>query len=235
MKKSIIWMASVIMSLIVFSCINNKKPTEETTEAVSDTTEVKDEAKVTGDTANDSIKKVFATYSLQSLLEIYHQNVVIKTRSSETIAMLALREINDKHEISEGEHSTYTKNFWANDIALPKTMTKAEVVEMIKGATDLEYVKFTFDDKKNASFTHKIVNQHEFDNFISCLPVVTFKSLTKDPLFEKVEIRKAIKDIPKTTPPSTYEGKHNVAVFKAYYSNNKVQYFDIVEDPTRGK
>ena len=67
----------------------------------------------------------------------------------------------------------------------------------------------------------------------SCLPVITFIKLIEDALFTKIEISKGIKKFPKMTIPAKYEGSYYVALVKVYYSDDKIQYLDIVEDPAR--
>lgn len=174
-----------------------------------------------------SIKKKFNNYSYNQLFQIYEENSKIESSLSDFIVNLSLEAITDKHEIDVIKFQEHIADFWGVGVEpLSMKMTKAQVESMIIGAKKTDYIQFTFTDNKDDDFIHSIVQTHVFKSRVSCFPAVTFMKFVEDPKFDLLEIMKAKKHLNDPTQ------KFSMVVLRYTDTDKKVQYFDIVDNPT---
>lgn len=225
MKKLLICVLGLTLFLNLTSC--KKEESKLIPPPKNDTINLEENANAT----KDSIKRKISNYSLNELLEAYTQNKGLKSVYANQFAVFVVDKIIDDRLISLTEYNKLTEDFWGvNTTPLTKVMNKDDVIKMIENATDTDYIKFTFSDKKDTIFNTIVVKDHVFDDKVSCFPALIFKKMLKDADFDKLEITKSKKEF--KNPPSKYNGVYHMAVLK--YTDKKaiVQHFDIVDDPT---
>ncbi|WP_298140564.1 hypothetical protein [Flavobacterium sp.] len=187
---------------------------------------------VTRDLLKDDIeiKKELSNFSLNELLRIYSKNSRLESFTSNLIASLILEIIEDGHEIPLPLYVTYTNEFWRELNKKTLTISREEIENLLSNATVKDYIEFTFSDAKIADFSYRVVKKHTFKSNVSCFPAVIFMKMLQDVDFDKVEVTKGIKIF--TNPPSIYSGPHNIAILIYTDDKKRIQYIDIVDNPT---
>lgn len=174
----------------------------------------------------------FKGYSLNRLMAIYNQYAALESKEGMKMALKAAREIKDIHKISDTLYLEYTERFWGTgNSPQTKSYNKSQLETLLGKSENDEYVEFTFDADPDADFSTNIVSMHSFKTTRSCIPVLTFRKMLDDKDFVSLEVTKGTKIYHK--PPSKYNGPYNMTVFK-FTTTARIQYFDIVSDPTIG-
>lgn len=224
MKKTIILILTLLISVV--SCKNpfqNDDKTKKKVDSLGVDKTIKT-AKI-----SDSLKIKLAKLSLNKLISLYEKTTHLESGSNKFLLLAISNAIGDKHEILGSTYATLTENFWGkNVLPLTKTMSKNEVVSMIGTAKTDQYIQFDFSDKKDTLFNTSIVRVHDFNKYISCFPALIFMKMKQDPQFNKLEITKGQKIFNTTN----HKGLYYMTLLKYTDKSSKIQFFDIVDDPT---
>lgn len=185
---------------------------------------------------SDSVRIVIEDKTLNNLIKVFSENVLIKRQFNSFVSAMALEYISDHHEIPENEFKIQKNNFWDRNPLVFLEYDKTGVSNLISGMSVGGYVKFEFDDKLDNRFTISYSQSHSFKNFESCLPVAIFMKMIQDEDFVSLKILKGKKEYKNHIRVA--DGIYHVVLLHYEWNDSKNgnvpknQYFDIVDNPT---
>lgn len=228
MKKIQIYFKTLTLILLITSCTNQAK-LDDRLLIEKDNTEIGKQKNLKSE---NNVQSIYSGLSLNELLNLYEEakkDSVANFRDLDQI----VDEVYRLHEIKDTLYVKYRKNFWGTKTPSVLNLPKDKMKAILGNASDTSYIQFTFsNDTEVDDFNYNVVNHHVFNSYVSCFPSLLIKNLINEKDFKSIWIGKGINEL--KNPPSSYNGKFNIAMIKYIDKNDKERYFDIVDNPTIG-